>query len=52
VLPGMRAAGHLGNARITVRQLRVVRVLDNENLLVVEGAIPGRNGGYVIVKKA
>jgi large subunit ribosomal protein L3 len=52
VLPGMRAAGHLGNARITVRKLRVVRVLDNENLLVVEGAIPGRNGGYVIVKKA
>jgi len=52
VLPGMRAAGHLGNARITVRKLRVVRVLDNENLLVVEGAIPGRNGGYVVVKKA
>ena len=52
VLPGMRAAGHLGNARITVRNLRVVRVLDNENLLVVEGAIPGRNGGYVVVKKA
>jgi large subunit ribosomal protein L3 len=52
VLPGMRAAGHLGNARITVRGLRVVRVLDNENLLVVEGAIPGRNGGYVVVKKA
>lgn len=52
VLPGMRAAGHMGNARITVQNLRVVRVQDQENLLVVKGAIPGRNGGYVIVTKA
>jgi len=52
VLPGMRAAGHMGNARVTVQGLRVVRVQDQENLLVVRGAIPGRTGGYVIVKKA
>jgi len=52
VLPGMRAAGHMGNARVTVQSLRVVRVQDQENLLVVKGAVPGRNGGYVIVKKA
>jgi large subunit ribosomal protein L3 len=52
VLPGMRAAGHMGNERVTVQSLRVVRVQDQENLLVVKGAIPGRNGGYVIVRKA
>src|SRR3989454_1845553 len=46
VLPGMRAAGHMGNVRITTQGLRVVRVIDQENLLVVKGAIPGRNGGY------
>ena len=52
VLPGMRAAGHMGNERVTVRNLRVVRVQDQDNLLVVRGAVPGRNGGYVIVTKA
>jgi large subunit ribosomal protein L3 len=52
VLPGMRAAGHMGNARVTVQNLRVVRIQDQENLLVIRGAIPGRNGGYVIVTKA
>ncbi len=52
VLPGMRAAGPMGNARVTVQGLRVVRVQDQENLLVVKGAVPGRNGGYVIVRKA
>jgi large subunit ribosomal protein L3 len=52
VLPGMRAAGHMGNERVTVQKLRVVRVQDQDNLLIVKGAIPGRTGGYVIVKKA
>jgi large subunit ribosomal protein L3 len=48
----MRAAGHMGNERVTVQSLRVVRIQDQENLLVVKGAVPGRNGGYVIVTKA
>lgn len=52
VLPGMRAAGHMGVERVTTRGLSVVRVQEQENLLVVRGAVPGRNGGYVIVKKA
>ncbi len=52
VLPGMRAAGHMGNARVTVRKLQVVRIMDQENLLLVKGAVPGRNGGYVIIRKA
>ena len=52
VLPGMRAAGHMGAERVTARNLTVVRVQENENLLVVRGAVPGRNGGYVLVRKA
>ena len=52
VLPGMRGAGHMGNERVTVQNLRIVKVLDQDNLLLVTGAVPGRNGGYVIVRKA
>lgn len=52
VLPGMRAAGHMGCDTVSVRNLRVVRVQEEENLLLVKGAIPGRNGGYVVIKKA
>src|SRR5487761_917690 len=52
VLKGMKMAGHMGAARGTVRNRRVVRVLAEDNALVVEGAIPGPNGGYVMVAKA
>ncbi len=52
VLKGMKAAGHMGAAQVTVRNLRVVRVLAEDNALVVEGAIPGPNGAYVVVAKA
>ncbi len=52
VLKGMRAAGHMGVDRVTVRNLRVVQVLPEDNALVVQGAVPGPNGGYVVVRKA
>jgi large subunit ribosomal protein L3 len=52
VLPGMRAAGHMGSERVTARNLSVVRIQDQENLLIVKGAVPGHDGGYVLVKKA
>jgi large subunit ribosomal protein L3 len=52
VYPGMKAAGHMGDVNVTVRKLQVVRVQDEENLLLIKGAVPGRNGGYVMVKKA
>jgi large subunit ribosomal protein L3 len=52
VVKGMRAAGHMGVARTTVRNLRVVQVIAEEHTLLVEGAIPGPNGGYVVVHKA
>jgi len=52
VLKGMLAAGHMGAAKVTVRNLRVLRVLADENALIVEGAVPGPDGGYVVVRRA
>ena len=52
VFKGMRMSGHMGNAQVTVRNLRVLGVDKDENLLVVEGSIPGPNGGYLVITKA
>jgi large subunit ribosomal protein L3 len=52
VFKGMRGAGHMGVSRVTVRNLRVVRVLPEDNAILVEGAVPGPDGGYVMVRKA
>ncbi len=43
-------AGHYGHERCTVRNLKVVRIDVENNLLVVCGAVPGPNGGYVIIR--
>jgi large subunit ribosomal protein L3 len=51
VVPGMRAAGHMGSETVTVQNLHVVRIQEQENILLVKGAIPGPNGKYVIIKK-
>ncbi len=50
VFKGHRMAGHMGHARCTVRNLKVVRVDLENNLLIVRGAVPGPNGGYVIIR--
>ena len=50
VLPGMRMAGHMGNERVKVENLQVLRVLPENNLLVVKGSVPGAKGSYVIVE--
>jgi large subunit ribosomal protein L3 len=52
VFKGMRMSGHMGNARITTRNLRILGVDKDENLLVVEGSVPGPNGGYIVISKA
>jgi large subunit ribosomal protein L3 len=52
VLKGMRMAGHMGNSRVTVRNLRVARIDQENNLLFVRGAVPGPAGGYVVVEKS
>lgn len=52
VFKGMRMSGHMGNARVTIRNARVLGLEKEDNLLVVEGGVPGPNGGYVIITKA
>src|ERR687895_1410612 len=52
VVKGMRAAGRMGGDRVTVRNLKVVQVDGENNLLVVHGAVPGAPGGYVVIRKA
>jgi large subunit ribosomal protein L3 len=52
VVPGMRMGGHMGNAQVTVRNLEVIEVDTEDNVLVVKGAVPGPNGGYVVVRRA
>jgi large subunit ribosomal protein L3 len=52
VFKGMRMSGHMGNAQVTVRNLRILGVDKEENLLVIEGSIPGPNGGYLVITKA
>ncbi|MBQ2452014.1 MAG: 50S ribosomal protein L3 [Bacteroidales bacterium] len=50
VFPGMRMAGQMGNERVKVFNLEVVKVIPENNLLVVKGSIPGAKGSYVIVE--
>lgn len=50
-LPGMRAAGHMGQDKVTVRNLQVVRVDAGNNLLVVRGSVPGAGGSIVVIRK-
>lgn len=52
VVPGMRMAGRMGDARVTVRNLEIIDVDTEDNVLVVKGAVPGPNGGYVVVRRA
>jgi large subunit ribosomal protein L3 len=52
VIKGMRGAGRMGGDRVTTRNLRVVQVDAENNLLVVRGSVPGAPGGYVVIRKA
>jgi large subunit ribosomal protein L3 len=52
VMPGMRAHGHMGVDRVTVRNLKVLKIDAENHLLVVKGSVPGANGGYVVIRKA
>jgi large subunit ribosomal protein L3 len=52
VFKGMRMSGHMGTDRVTVRNLRLLGVDKDDNLLVVEGSVPGPNGGYLVITKA
>jgi large subunit ribosomal protein L3 len=52
VFPGQRMPGHMGAAQITVRNLRIRAIDLEDNLLLVEGAVPGARDGYVLISKA
>jgi large subunit ribosomal protein L3 len=51
VFPGMRMAGRSGNTQVTVRNLEIVDIDTEDNLILVKGAIPGPNGSYVLVQR-
>lgn len=48
---GLRMAGRDGNRQVTIKQLEVVKIFPEKNLLLIKGAIPGHKGSFVIVKK-
>lgn len=52
VYKGKRMAGRMGNERITVQNLEVVEIRPDENLILIKGAIPGHNGGLVVLRGA
>ena len=49
VFPGMRMAGQMGTDQVTARNLEVIEIDTEDNILMVKGAVPGPNGGYVVV---
>jgi large subunit ribosomal protein L3 len=52
VYKGLRMAGHMGDERVTVKKLRIVRTDPDRNLLLVKGAVPGARNALILVKKA
>ena len=51
VFKGMRMAGRMGGEKVTVQNLRVLKVVSEKNLLVVKGCVPGHKNAYVIIQK-
>jgi large subunit ribosomal protein L3 len=51
VMKGMRMAGQMGNDRVKIRKLKVVKVFPDQNLVLVKGPVPGHNGATVIIEK-
>ena len=51
VLKGKRMAGHMGNRKVTARNLEVIQADPERNLLLVKGAVPGANGGLLVIEK-
>ncbi|MBK8846739.1 MAG: 50S ribosomal protein L3 [Bacteroidetes bacterium] len=51
VMPGMRMAGRMGGDRVKLQNLQIAKVLAEQNLILIKGAIPGHNGSYVLIEK-
>jgi large subunit ribosomal protein L3 len=52
VFPGMRAAGRMGGDRVTVKNLQVVKIDAERNLIYLRGAVPGAKDGYLAIRRA
>jgi len=52
VWKNMRMPGHMGDERITVQNLKIVQVREEDNLLLISGCVPGANGSYVVIRPA
>lgn len=51
VMKGMRMAGQMGNERVKVRRLQVLKVFPDQNLILIKGAVPGHKGAFVVIEK-
>ena len=51
VLPGMRMAGRMGNEKVMAISMRVLKLMPENNIIIVRGSVPGPKGGYVIITK-
>ncbi|THG45394.1 50S ribosomal protein L3 [Muribaculum caecicola] len=51
VFKGMRMAGHMGNERVTVQNLQVIKVIADHNLLLIKGSVPGHKGSILLIEK-
>jgi len=51
VLPGMRMAGQMGNEKVMSISMRIMKLMAENNILIVKGSVPGPKGGYVIITK-
>ncbi len=51
VFKGMRMAGHMGDERVTIQNLRVLKVVPESNLLLIKGSVPGARNSYLIIEK-
>ena len=52
VIKGKRMQGHMGNASRTIQNLQIVRVMADDNVLLLKGAVPGANGGILLIRSA
>ena len=51
VFKGMRMAGQMGNSKVTVQNLKVIKVIPEKNLLVLKGAVPGHKNSFIVIRK-
>jgi len=51
-MKGRKMPGHMGNRRFTTQNLKIIQVREEDNAILVQGAVPGPNGAYIEIRKA